>query len=278
MKYGNLHLHSNYSDAMLTPEQLVLIGKSLGYKALALTDHDTDAGVAALKKYAEREGGIDVINGVEFYGVYEGENLHITALDYDMDSPEIRAFINKRVELECERTRKCFERGVKIGCIQGLSWDDVVKYNPDGAWLCIDSIFNAYKTLKLDIPEDFRQIVFKAPETKAFNYEAPTAEEVIRIIRNAGGIATHAHPYHGQTRFIPKLVELGLNGVEVCHPSMTDEEMQEASEMADAYKLYRSGGTDHTGPMSGVGGKHAIPVFNGVTEEEFITLRERKLG
>ena len=42
--------------------------------------------------------------------------------------------------------------------------------------------------------------------------------------------------------------------------------------------LYRSGGTDHTGPMSGCGGNLAIPVFNGITEEEFTTLRERRLG
>jgi predicted metal-dependent phosphoesterase TrpH len=45
MKYANCHLHSTYSDAQLTPAQLVLIGKSLGYKAQALTDHETDGGV-----------------------------------------------------------------------------------------------------------------------------------------------------------------------------------------------------------------------------------------
>ena len=44
MKYANLHLHSTYSDAAFTPEQLVLIGKALGYKALCLTDHETDGG------------------------------------------------------------------------------------------------------------------------------------------------------------------------------------------------------------------------------------------
>ena len=41
MKYANLHLHSTFSDAQFTPEQLLLIGKSLGYGAMALTDHET---------------------------------------------------------------------------------------------------------------------------------------------------------------------------------------------------------------------------------------------
>ena len=44
MKYANFHMHSTYSDAAFTPEQLVLIGKALGYKALSLTDHETDGG------------------------------------------------------------------------------------------------------------------------------------------------------------------------------------------------------------------------------------------
>ena len=44
MKYANLHLHSFFSDGQMTPEQLVLIGKCMGYHALALTDHCTDGG------------------------------------------------------------------------------------------------------------------------------------------------------------------------------------------------------------------------------------------
>ena len=68
MKYGNLHLHSTYSDAQFTPAQLFMIGKSLGYRALALTDHETDGGVPELMKYAKEQGGVDIISGIEFYG------------------------------------------------------------------------------------------------------------------------------------------------------------------------------------------------------------------
>ena len=49
-------------------------------------------------------------------------------------------------------------------------------------------------------------------------------------------------------------------------------------EAAKTYKLYHSGGTDHTGPMSGCGNTNAIPVFNGITEEEYTVLKERRLG
>ena len=75
-----------------------------------------------------------------------------------------------------------------------------------------------------------------------------------------------------------KLVGYGLNGIEVDHPEITEETIRLADEAAKAFKLYRSGGTDHTGPMSCCGGKLARPVFNGLTEEEFFILKERRLG
>ena len=59
--------------------------------------------------------------------------------------------------------------------------------------------------------------------------------------------------------------------------SMLTNALRLADEAAATYRLYRCGGTDHTGPMSGCGGRHAIPVFNGVTEEEYFTIKERRL-
>ena len=56
MKYANFHMHSTYSDAAFTPEQLVLIGKALGYKALALTDHETDGGWTEFRYAAQKQG------------------------------------------------------------------------------------------------------------------------------------------------------------------------------------------------------------------------------
>ena len=276
MKYANLHLHSTYSDAQFTPEQLVLIGKSLGYRALALTDHETDGGVREFLRHAEK-AEIGALTGIEFYGEYEKVNLHLVALDYDMDNPALRAFVRERVELYSEYTRQCVEYGRRIGVIDGITWDDVTTFCGEGAWICIDSVCNAYRIKHIPIPENLRQDVFKAPETLAFKPKNPTAERVIRVIRGAGGIAGLAHP-NNQTHFVPALVEMGLNGIEVCHPSLRDDTPQLALEAAETYRLYHCGGTDHTGPMSGCDGKHAIPVFNGVDEEEYFTIKERRLG
>ena len=121
MKYANLHLHSTYSDAGFTPSQLVLIGKSLGYRALALTDHETDGGVNEFMECARREE-IDTLPGIEFYGDYGKTDLHIVALDYDMENPRLRAFVRERIERYVEYSKACFDYGTRIGVIDGITW------------------------------------------------------------------------------------------------------------------------------------------------------------
>lgn len=277
MKFANLHLHSNHSDAQYTTSQLVLLGKSLGYHALAVTDHETDSGVKDMMAYAKKEGGVDVISGVEFYGKHDGKSLHLTALDYDMDDPKIRAFIKRLVDERVECTKKCFDLGVSLGVIEGITWDDVVRFNPDGAWLCIDSVMNAYRTLKIAIPDNLRSDCFNSPVAKSFRPHHPSAEEVIKTVRGAGGIIALAHPYH-VTQYVPALVEYGLNGIEVSHPDNYENTSFLAIEAAKTYNLYHCGGTDHTGVMSGCDGIYATPALQGITEEEYMTLKERRKG
>ncbi len=276
MEYANLHLHSTFSDAQFTPEQIVLIGKSLGYRALALTDHETDGGVRELKYHAAEEG-IDVLPGIEFYGDHGKYDLHIVALDHDMDHPGLRAFVRERIEEYTEYTRKCVEYGIKIGVIDGITWDDVLAWSKENTWICIDSVINTYRAKHLMIPGNLREAVFRAPETLQHRPVHPTAERVIKVIRAADGIAVLAHP-HYQTHLVGELVEFGLNGIEVSHPQLDAEMSADSRAAAEAYRLYCSGGTDHSGPMSGCGGIHAIPVFNGISEEAFCTIRERRLG
>lgn len=276
MKYANLHLHSTYSDGTLDPERLVYIGKSLGYRALALTDHETDGGYDELKIAADREG-IDAIRGVEFYGMQNGKFLHLTALDFDKDAPLLRELINERQETRYEVTKKRFELAVSRGYITDLTWDDVEKYNSPGAWLCVGSLIRAYRILCIPIPEDLNMKVFKNPEASALATPRPSAERVIKAVRSAGGVIGLAHPYK-ITHYIPELVEYGLNGVEVSHPDNKEDTSELALAMAKEYNLYHLGGTDHTGAMSGLGGSHARPALQGLDEEEYFTLIERRRG
>lgn len=280
MKFANLHLHSTYSDANLSPMQLVRMGKALGYQALALTDHETDAGVKEFMHHAQRNG-IQTITGTELYAREDGIIIHLTALDYDMDEPGIRAYIKFHTEEQNEYSRNCFQLGVERGLIEGITWDDVVALNPTDAWLNFDSIMNAMrlkKVVSLDYSfTELRANTFKTPEAKTWRPIRPDAKGVIEVVRKAGGVVALAHPVN-QMHLVPQLVEYGLNGIETEHPSLDAETKAQAIEAAKTYNLYHCGGTDHTGPMSGNGGKYAVPVFDGITEEQFVTLKERRLG
>jgi len=277
MKFANLHLHSTYSDAGFTPRQLVLIAKSLGYGALALTDHETHGGVPEVIAAAKLEG-LDCIPGVEFHC----KGFHITALDFDMNDPGINAFIKFRCEEYAEYTRKVFERGLKMGYYEGVTWDDVLDFCDEGSWICNDHLFNFFRRKKILAPAessaDLRNKLYNNPEAKSFYPVLPSIGEIIGTIRKAGGIACLAHPYM-QTQYVPELMELGLNGIEVSHPDLDpDPDPYAALKCADAYKLYKSGGTDHTGPMSCCGGKNAVPAYHGAEEEDYYIMKERRLG
>lgn len=279
MKYANCHLHSIFSDAQFTPEQLVLIGKSLGYGAIALTDHETDGGCDRLIRAAKAQG-IDAVRGVEFYGMEDGTELHLVALDFDKNDPGIRAFIKERCDAAREIAKYRLEKGLEMGMYSGITFQDVEDRYEEGTWLCIDSIINTMKAKKC-VPDNFdwanfRWTLFKCPEAKAME-KKPDAKRVIEVVRKAGGIVALAHPIN-QTHFVERLVSYGLNGIEVSHPDLIGNSSYLAAEAADTFNLYRCGGTDHTGPMSGCGGVHARRAFHGMTYEEYETLKERRLG
>lgn len=280
MMFANLHLHSVYSDAGFTPEQLVLIGKAMGYGALALTDHETDGGCREFMEVCEREG-IEAITGTEFYGQYGERKMHLTALDFDPTDPGFRRLIDERCRLYADWTKLCFDACLAGGYFRDISWDYVVALLGEGAWLCEDSVLYALRIQKKysrELETRIHTEVFKSAEMLALKPAYPQAEDIIRTVRDAGGVIALAHSKVTQYDFVENLVDLGMNGIEVNHPSMEPEAIAMAEALAARRGLYRCGGTDHTGPMSCVPGDYARFVENGISEEDFRILKERRLG
>jgi len=280
MMFANLHLHSVYSDAGFTPEQLALIGKAMGYGALALTDHETDGGC---REFAEacRLEGIEPVTGTEFYAACGERKMHLTALDFDPTEPALRQLIDERCRLYADWTKLCFEACLAGGYFRDVSWEYVVELLGEGAWLCEDSVLYALRIQKKysrELETRIHTEVFKSEEMWALKPAYPQAADVIRAVRQAGGVIALAHSKVTQYDFVEDIVDLGMNGIEVNHPSMTPEAVEMAEELAARRGLYRCGGTDHTGPMSCCPGRNAIFVENGISEEDFRILKERRLG
>jgi hypothetical protein len=81
-------------------------------------------------------------------------------------------------------------------------------------------------------------------------YKFKPIDQMLRLIRDAGGFAVVAHP-HRQLHAIPELIEMGLSGLEVWHHLLTPEERLEALKIAKEHKLFISGGSDHDGLCGG---------------------------
>jgi predicted metal-dependent phosphoesterase TrpH len=126
--------------------------------------------------------------------------------------------------------------------------------------------------------EETYKAAFKTGEAANIKIYVPQMKDVINAIREAGGIAVLAHPPMHAFQKIRTLVDLGLKGIEICHPSLSEEQTKYAVHAAMEYNLYCSGGTDHTGPMSACGGKHAVPAYQGATQDEYNAIKERRLG
>lgn len=289
--YGNLHFHSTHSDGVDTPERLIQIAKEEGYKALALTDHDTITGVDIFAKACE-ENGIEYIKGAEFSALAVGSMpyLHIVGLDFDMHHPAIEehfAYMSKKC---IYRTKWLFDRGVSRGTLKGITWEEVVDDNPGITFLCVDHVFSTMKKKGIITDADYKEFHQenfggKIPFTNI--YEDKSAKEIISLINEAGGVAIFAHPGMEGLKYVPEMVEWGLKGIETRHASRTDEENLAAEKMAEKYNLYQSGGTDHSGLM---GGQYAfyegksenrfyVPSLKyGVSEENFRKIKERVYG
>ena len=95
MKSVDLHTHSTASDGTLSPTELVEYAYSKGLSAIALTDHDTTAGIKEALSAAERMRGegkdIELIPGIELSSGYRGKEIHIVGLFIDPDSDYLQS-------------------------------------------------------------------------------------------------------------------------------------------------------------------------------------------
>lgn len=244
----DLHLHTTASDGLLPPEQLVQAAHQAGLSAIAVTDHDTLEGVAAAQT-AALALGIRVIPGVELSVFHDGREIHMLALHVTRpDAMNIRLsrFRETRVGRAEEIVRKLHSIGVPLP---------------------LDSVMTEAGDAAVGRPHVARAMVahgFVRDNHEAFDRylgfgrqayvpkEKVTASDAIEITHEAGGIAVWAHPGNsGKRAEIEKLKDLGLDGVEVRHPSHSAEDILRIGTLVDFLQMVPSGGSDWHGTREG---------------------------
>ena len=244
----DLHLHTTASDGILPPEQLVLAAHQAGLSAIAVTDHDTLAGVEAAQA-AAAPFGIRVIAGVELSVFHDGREIHMLALHISKpDSMNIRL-------AHFRETRK------------GRAEEIVRKLNALGVPVPLESVMTEAGDAAVGRPHVARVMVshgYVRDNHEAFDRylgfgrpayvpkERVTAEDAIHMTHEAGGVALWAHPGNsGKRAEIEKLRDMGLDGVEVRHPSHSAEDILRIGTLVDFLHMVPSGGSDWHGTRDG---------------------------
>ena len=252
--YANLHLHSTHSDGVYSPSELVKIAKEEGYKALAITDHDVASAYDELKSACEREG-MDCIFGVEFT-VSEPFPFHIVGFDFDPEYPPMKEYLDKQAERQTYNTFMCFNEAVEKGNINGITWDEVIAFNKGIPWKCNNHVWRAMKAKGLVVESQYMGWFnenFKKQRAKYNNGEKfLDLYGLVKLIKDAGGIAICAHPcLDNGLEHLQLLLDAGIDGLEVLHSKMTNDDIERAYNFCIEHDLFISGGSDHSGLCGG---------------------------
>jgi predicted metal-dependent phosphoesterase TrpH len=244
----DLHTHTTASDGTLSPAALFSKALELQIRVLAVTDHDSTAGLEALQPLLPQHPEIRLIPGIEMSA--EGElYCHLLAYFVDIEAPgfqeKLSQFRRMRLQRIAAMTKKMNELGFPVEYDRVL---DLAAGGAVGRPHLADALVEKghVKTRK----EAFDRFL-KRDGPGYISGEGPTAAECIAFIRSAKGIPVLAHPsYYTTPDLLKRLVEMGLMGLEVYYPEHSPSLVRRYLEMANTAGLVATGGSDFHGPKT----------------------------
>ena len=251
MKLCDLHTHSTCSDGTLTPTELVKLALEKNLAAVALTDHNT---VAGLPEFLEAARGteLEAVPGIEFSVDYGDTELHILGL---FVKPEHYGPITERVEDMLRRKEQSNIDLVKNLEQAGifLSYEDIKAATTTGQ---VNRALIAAEMLRKGYVGSIQEAFSKYLKQSHGYYnppKRPDAFETIRFIRSLGAVAVWAHPFlnlkteEAIREFLPEACQAGLQGMEVFYPKFDENQTALALQLVKEFGLQPSGGSDFHG-------------------------------
>ncbi len=239
-----LHSHTTCSDGSLTPAELVEFAVQKGVKALAITDHDTMAGWDEAIATATPLG-LEIVPGLELSTVCNERSMHI--LGFYPDAQKLHKPLLERVEGRKRRARAMATKLAELG--YPIELPDMSGALAPGR-PHIASALKAAGHVKSS-NEAFERFL-KDDGPAYVPYEKFTEQEGIELLLSCSAVPVWAHPYifRGGTveTLLPKLIEAGLMGIEVYHPTHSPSQTRKLEEYCQTYGLLMTGGSDYHGP------------------------------
>jgi predicted metal-dependent phosphoesterase TrpH len=251
----DLHTHSTCSDGTLRPAEVVELALQRDLAGIALTDHDTTAGLDEARA-AARGRDLVVLTGCELSAEHDGQPVHVLGYAFDPEEPRFRAkreWIRSgrvgRAERMVERLRELgadvrFERVLELAGGASIGRPHVARVMVEAG--VVPDIAAAFS------PE-WIGTGGRAYVTKA----AVTPVEAVRLIREAAGAVVLAHPsIHAGADSVPEpviraMAEAGMDGLEVDHPDQPPEDRAHWRALANELGLEATGSSDCHGALYG---------------------------
>src|SRR5689334_10200519 len=244
---ADLHVHSSASDGTDPPAEVMRRAALVGLDVVALTDHDTVAGLAEARAAA---GPVTLLPGMELSCRLDGRSLHMLAYLFDPDQPGLAAELARIRDDRVLRARAMVDKLADLGV--DITWDQVA------------AIAGQAVVGRPHIARAMAASGAIASPREAFTRDwiaygdryALDPARAIGLVGAAGGVAVLAHPRAGRDTWvtdvqIARLAAAGLAGLEVFHPDQSDAERARLLALAHDLDLVATGGSDDHGSLTG---------------------------
>lgn len=245
----DLHTHSTYSDGTFSPAQIVAEGLRKGLRAVALTDHNTVAGIPEFLA-AARGTALEAIPGVEISAGYRDKEVHIVGLFLEPETYGALEDFLRVINLRKEKSNQALVDSLHAAGYD-VSYGEIRQRHPGNVNRAVIAAELLKKGYVREIREAFRGIL----SAKNGLYTPPErigALEVIGFLRSIHTVPVLAHPFVSLTEaelrtFLPEAKEHGLAAMETRYAAYAQATADAACAMAQDYGLLESGGSDFHG-------------------------------
>ena len=277
----DLHIHTNYSDGVFSPEKVIDAAINVGLEVISLTDHDNVLSYNVAQNYIkqleeEDKKTIKIIQGVEINTMHNNYEIHILGYFMNTDNSDFQSLIKTQQQARIVQTHEIVDllnkkEGIKI------RFEDIKSQVAEGGSIGRPHIAKAITNVggTNTVMEAYAKYINDRSNVYV-QRKTVTPHDAVEIIYDAGGIPVIAHPHDLEIaeELIRKLMHCGLRGIEAYHRKHSPAIVEYFSSMAEELGLIVTGGSDFHAPniMNGqiILGKNFVPdwIYEKLLEEK----------
>ena len=262
----DLHIHTTYSDGMLSPIEIVKTAKECNLDCIALTDHDNILSWKIAGDYVKENNiNLQIIPGVEINTLYKGFEVHILGYFMDKNNPDFVNLLNIQQKARIEQTHQIIDLLNKKAGLK-IKFEDVQKLVAKDGSIGRPHIARAITSCggSANVMEAYAKFINNNSEVYV-ERKTVSPHDAVEIISEAGGIPVFAHPIDVDIAdsLTCELANCGLRGIEAYHRKHSPAAVEHFSTLAEKYGLIVTGGSDFHAPSLNHGtilmGKNFVP-------------------